>query len=227
MIFEIKNLLKNSSFIWKVRCFFSLRVLGNNKINVKGKGNSLVIDAAFIKKTKIIVIGCNNIIKIGSNSRFEGFITIYGDNNFIEILQDFNIKGAKFWIEDDCNEINIGRYTTIENNTELASIEGCKIYIEEDCMLSSDITLRTGDSHSIIDNEGNRINPSKDIIIGTHVWIGNKAVIAKGARISNNSIIGSGSLVTKVFDQPNCILAGIPAKIIKEQISWKRERIKI
>ena len=92
-------------------------------------------------------------------------------------------------------------------------------------MLSSDISLRTGDSHSIITTDGKRINLSKNVYIGNHVWIGMRALVMKGSKILDNSIIGAGSLVTGKFSQKNIMLAGNPAKKIKENVDWKRERI--
>ena len=94
-------------------------------------------------------------------------------------------------------------------------------------MFSSAIVVRTGDSHSILDKDGNRINPSKSVRIGDHVWIGNQVTILKGVIIQKDSIVGSGSLVTKKFFDTNIIIGGSPAKVIKESISWCGERIKI
>lgn len=42
--------------------------------------------------------------------------------------------------------------------------------------------------------------------------------------ISANSVIGGGSIVTKKFETPNVVIAGVPAKIRKKEISWKYER---
>ncbi|WP_426095399.1 acyltransferase [Flavobacterium sp. DSR2-3-3] len=162
---------------------------------------------------------------INEGVRFEGIIKIYGNNNTIEIHKNCVIKGAKFWIEDDKKKIEMGSYSTVEENAEFATIEGCNIIIGEDCMISSEVTIRTGDSHSILNNEGIRINSSQNIKVGNHVWIGNKAVLTKGSLVSDNSIVGSGALVNKVFEIKNCIIAGVLAKVFKEQISWLRERI--
>ena len=43
----------------------------------------------------------------------------------------------------------------------------------------------------------------------------------KDVKISRNSVVAYGSLVTKKFEQENVLLAGIPAKIVKENIYWK------
>jgi acetyltransferase-like isoleucine patch superfamily enzyme len=153
------------------------------------------------------------------------FINIYGHNNRIVIGDKAYINDTELHIEDDSNEINIGKKTTIFGKTHVACIEGTIITIGEDCMFSSDVVLRTGDSHSIIDDTGNRINQSKDIMIGDHVWFGNKTIIIKGVQIAKNSIVGTGSLVTKQFMEDGVVIAGNPADIIKKHVNWLRERV--
>lgn len=58
---------------------------------------------------------------------------------------------------------------------------------------------------------------SAPIIIGENVWIGADVRINKGVIIGNNSIVASASVVTKDVPE-NCIVAGNPAKIVKENI---------
>jgi len=92
-------------------------------------------------------------------------------------------------------------------------------------MLAYDIEIRTGDSHSIIDlNTHNRINYAQNVKIGNHVWLCADVKILKGVTIGKNSIIGTGSIVTKSIPD-NCIAAGIPAKVIHNNVTWKRPRI--
>jgi virginiamycin A acetyltransferase len=54
--------------------------------------------------------------------------------------------------------------------------------------------------------------------IGNDVWIGDNAVIIKGKKIGNGSIIGAGSVVTRDVE-PFSIVAGNPAKLIKKRFS--------
>lgn len=56
-----------------------------------------------------------------------------------------------------------------------------------------------------------------DTYIGENCFIGARSIILPGIRIGDGSIVGSGSVVTK--DVPaGCIVAGNPAKIIREDI---------
>lgn len=56
-----------------------------------------------------------------------------------------------------------------------------------------------------------------DTYIGNGCFIGGRSIILPGVRIGDNSVIGAGSVVTKDVP-PNCIVAGNPAKIIREDI---------
>lgn len=57
---------------------------------------------------------------------------------------------------------------------------------------------------------------AKPIIIGNNVWIGTNAIILPEVNIADGCIVGAGSVVTKSFMKKNSIIAGNPAKIIKE-----------
>lgn len=130
------------------------------------------------------------------------------------------MNGANIHIEGDNSEIVIGENTTFYGKISIAALENTKINIEKDCLFSSDIIIRTGDSHKIYDEHRKRINENKDINIKEHVWCGSNVIILKGSLISKNSIIGAGSVVTKKFQQENICIAGNPAKMIKENVNW-------
>lgn len=67
-------------------------------------------------------------------------------------------------------------------------------------------------------------NLKVDTRIGDNCIIGIRSIILPGVTIGNQCVIGAGSVVTK--DVPdNCIVAGNPAKIIKESIRVKNGQI--
>lgn len=92
-------------------------------------------------------------------------------------------------------------------------------------MFSNQIEFRVGDSHSILDATSRmRINPSMDINVGKHVWIGHDVKVLKGANVGNNSIVATGAIVTK-NDYPSNVIIGGVGKILKENIDWYPQRI--
>ena len=58
--------------------------------------------------------------------------------------------------------------------------------------------------------------PGKDVSIGDDCWIGMNAVILPGVVLGENTIVGAGAVVTKSFPEGDCILAGNPAKKIRD-----------
>ena len=100
---------------------------------------------------------------------------------------------------------------------------GCNIVCEgtieigEDCAIAPNVLIRDCDSHKIVGQEDKSV---KDIKIGKHVWIGQNATILKGVTIGDGAIIGANAVVTK--DVPTfSVVAGNPAKVIKENIQWQ------
>lgn len=90
-------------------------------------------------------------------------------------------------------------------------------------MFSQDIKIATGDGHPIYDlDTGELINANKDVIIKDKVWIGRGVSIHKGAIIPEGCVVGACSFVTKEFTEKNCIIAGVPAKVVKRNIRWER-----
>lgn len=60
-----------------------------------------------------------------------------------------------------------------------------------------------------------KLTTKGEVIIGNNVWIGDKAAVLSGVHVGNNVIIAANAVVTK--DVPdNCIVAGVPARIIKK-----------
>ena len=63
---------------------------------------------------------------------------------------------------------------------------------------------------------GNKLNDDKIPEIGNNVFIGAGAKIIGNIKIEDNVIIGANAVVTKSIPK-NCIVAGIPAKIIRKR----------
>lgn len=121
----------------------------------------------------------------------------------------------------DNNIINIGRdfRSTAPVKIQLCQGSG-NITIGAECLFSWEIEIRVGDWHTITDTNGETINHNQDVTIGNHVWCGSNVMILKGAVIPDNCVIGTRSLITRKFDTTNCVIAGQPAKVIKQNISW-------
>jgi acetyltransferase-like isoleucine patch superfamily enzyme len=57
-----------------------------------------------------------------------------------------------------------------------------------------------------------------DIVINEKCYIGSAVKIAQGVEIAKNTFIGLGSVVVDSFDEPNVLIFGNPAKIVKTNV---------
>jgi acetyltransferase-like isoleucine patch superfamily enzyme len=91
------------------------------------------------------------------------------------------------------------------------------IKIGDGSIISWNVEIMDSDLHKVL-REG--YSTSAPIDIGHHVWVGSKVTILKGVRIGSGSIIATGAVVTK--DVPdNCLAAGVPCRIVRENIKWE------
>lgn len=182
-------------------------ILINVNIDIKGNNNSITIaDESVLRDVKFFIRRNNHTVNINRNCRFS--------------------RGSLIWFEDNNGYLEIGENTLIEDIHLAITEPYSKIIIGKNCMFAYEIDIRTGDSHSIIDNTSKkRINYAKNITIGDHVWIAAHSKILKGVSIANNSIIATSAVVTKTIKDENSISAGNPAVIVKRNIDWKVERI--
>ena len=219
LVMKYRNLVKLACGVHNLRNVFRVKL---------GKGNRLEAPCALLKNVNIRISGTNNRIIIDDFTTLKNTsIYIHGDNNVVRVGKWTSFWNSEVCIEDDGNEVSIGNHTKIMGNTQLAAMEGTKILIGSECGFSTDIIMRTGDSHSILDMEGRRFNASRDIILEDHVWVGIKVICMKGTYVSRNSIIGAGAVVSGKFTEPNCIIGGLPAKVIKRGIEWTAQRIPV
>lgn len=186
-------------------------------------------DAPTPPKATIKDFGQNNQINIANPDNANLRISVWGDNNIVEIKSKagrFNTRieigspnsrcnGAKVIVEDKVT-INGLYMLLMENNSS--------IHIGQDCTISNDVLIWCTDTHYITDMDGNLINVGTSVEIGNHCWIGYGVRILKNTRIPNNCIVGMASVVTKKFDTENAVYAGNPAKLVKSNVQWGRMR---
>lgn len=205
-------------------CAIVYSTLGFNKI--KGvRGNQIIKANTYMKNVKILIEGYGNMIDLsgGGNLLKNCFIYVHGNINIIKLGRRNLFIDCELHIEDDQNKITFNDHNRILGKTHIACCEGTDIIIGSECLFSSDVIFRTSDSHSIMDLNGNRINPASSISICDHVWFGNKTIILKGLCIGSDCIIGTGSVVTKSVPA-NSIVVGNPASVVKSGVQWDISR---
>lgn len=121
--------------------------------------------------------------------------------------------------------VTIGQRCSFSDvDIRMQSEPNLSISIGKQCLFSSNITIRSSDSHTVFDLETKKaINIPTAITLGDHIWVGFGVDIMKNSVIANNCVVAARALVSGRFTQEHCVLAGIPAKVIKTGINWNWE----
>ena len=130
----------------------------------------------------------------------------------------FKDIGKNCWIEPDFR-CEFGKNIILENNIYInfgcIILDCAEVRIDSNTLIGPNVGIYAV-NHSIDPKE--RINGGcfgKPVHIGKNVWIGGDAKILAGVTIGDNSIIGTGSIVTKDIPS-NVIAVGNPCKVIRE-----------
>lgn len=91
-----------------------------------------------------------------------------------------------------------------------------KISFGNDVLLGWNVSVRDTDGHSV-----NGKPFKEEITIKNHVWLASDVTVLKGSLISEGSVVACNSMVCGLKMQENqCLVAGIPAKVIKNDVEW-------
>lgn len=180
-------------------------IIDNLSISINGNNNIIKLEKPFNFFNASINLANNNCtVTIRKSTEFRWSINFFpGFNNM------------SFYIDEHSRTSGWGIIQMIDS--------GSKLVIGKDFLCAANFNLWTGDGHTIINKHGNIINNAKNSLhqIGDHVWCGANVTLTKNASLPPNSIVAIGSVVTKEFKEPNVILAGNPAAIVKRDVSWE------
>ena len=131
--------------------------------------------------------------------------------------------------------LDLGRFVWLGDGTKIRCHEGAvevgaKTVMGQECTISAYERVRIGEQcviadramfidfdHGVVEVERPIRSQgiyTREVEVGSNVWIGYGACILRGVRVGDNSIIGTNSVVTK--DVPaNAVVAGIPARVIR------------
>lgn len=112
--------------------------------------------------------------------------------------------------------LTIGNNSFVNAGTDIRCMNS--VTIGDGVGIGRKVTIMDSDCHTVVTENGRNVL-SAPVTIGNHVWIGANARILKGVTIGDGALVAAGAVVTKDVP-PNTIVAGIPAKVIKEKIEW-------
>ena len=163
------------------------------------RGNIIYFDETLPDNIRVVLAGCNNKLSIGRNLVVGNLHIRLGSTGICEIGKNTEIVGAIFYVSN------------------------AKLLIGNDCLFSLEVLIRTHDGHHIFDLDTHkRINYAKDVIIENNVWVGQRVSLLGGAKIGTGSVVGANAVTSGRFGEHQ-IIAGNPARCIRENICWSRD----
>jgi acetyltransferase-like isoleucine patch superfamily enzyme len=128
-------------------------------------------------------------------------------------LGDYSVIESFATINNAVGDVRIGDYTRIGlHNTIIGPVTiGNHVNLAQGITVTA-LNHNFEDSNKRIDEQGVSTNP---VIIEDDIWIGANAVILPGVTIGHHSVVAAGAVVTKDVP-PHSLVAGVPAKIIKQ-----------
>ena len=141
-------------------------------------------------------------------------------------------------LEADAFDVYAGSRINVNTGARLSLGSG---YMNHDCVIdcfssitigcgvviSERVVIRDSDNHAITSTVNEVMGETKGdekpivapIVIQDHVWIGMNVMVLKGVTIGKGAIVAAGSVVNKDVP-PHCLVAGVPAKVIKTDVTW-------
>lgn len=94
-------------------------------------------------------------------------------------------------------------------------VDDAPVYIGDDCLIGPGCHLVTA-MHPVSPRlRRHKLQYNKPIHLGNNVWLGAGAIIMPGVTIGDNSIVGSGAVVTHDV-KPDTIVVGNPAHVLRK-----------
>lgn len=177
-----------------------------------GKVRMLVYGKAHCHVGKHAKIKVNNLFSIGKGMFPEKTFFRMNQNSRLNVNQFVIGSGSTVFIGADA-ELSLGS-GFIDRRATIYCYKN--ISIGNNVMIAEDVMIRDSNNHTI-ENEG--YVKEAPVIIGDHVWIGARATVLSGVTIGEGAVIAAGAVVTKDVP-PHTLAGGVPARVIKENISW-------
>ena len=199
-------------------------MMSSETIFEMNNNNKIIGHYPEVQNSTIKFTGSNNILYCEANVQLvDSKLSFEGSNSVVYLSPSNSPYRLSLFIHSN-SVFHIGANFSVNKPITVILSEQKHCFIGDNCMFSYGITFRNSDIHPIYScSSGTRLNKSKSIYVGDHIWIGQDACILKGTEIDSGCIIGAKSLVAGKKIPNNTSYGGNPCKQIKSGIFWDRE----
>ena len=190
------------------------------------KGNNKIIGTPTIINSDIKFKGNNNILYCEQGVTIKNsYINFKGDNAVVYLSSNRHTYYFQVTIYNN-SVLYFGENNYMNKQLHIILSEQKNVVIGDECLFAIGAWIRTSDPHIIYDSDSRyRINPSKSVFIGDHVWCGQEVLLLKGSKVGSGCIIGGRSVVSGKELLSNTIYAGNPVKKIRSNIFHSKKSV--
>lgn len=100
-------------------------------------------------------------------------------------------------------------------NFNLTIVDDGMVYIGDAVQLGPNVTITTAGHPIDPDLRRKGLQYNAEVVIGTNAWLGAGVIVLPGVTIGENTVIGSGSVVTRDIPS-NVVAVGNPCRVLRE-----------
>lgn len=195
-------------------------IITESGVQVEAPQNNQIIGDFEERNTRVTFKGTGNILFCEKGARLDSCNITFCSSDAVVYLS----ANTKHWTKmkiDAWRGVSV--YVGANNyfNGILTAIvsERKNLFIGGDGVFSFGVWIRTADPHLLysVDTK-ERLNPSRSVLIGDHVWLGQNATILKGTSIGSGSVLAAGAVISGKTVPSNSVWGGNPAAQIREGV---------
>ncbi len=192
--------------LWELPMDLEIAFRGNNNeiiLHVPDLRHASRYLKMFLHSGRIVFIGDGNRIEIGVSQH------LIRDGLEIEMQE-----GGRLTIGDDCwLQENVCIFVHGWNQASIT--------MGQEVLIGRNSIIRNHDKHTIVNLENRTAtNPPESVVLGSHLWLTQHITILKGTHLADGCMVANLAVLSRRFDEENCLIAGIPAKVVKHQVAW-------
>jgi acetyltransferase-like isoleucine patch superfamily enzyme len=164
------------------------------------------------------------LIVLGTDVSAVASLLLGGDGATVFIGRDSFLSFAELYCGASSSIVLAGGVVAT-SRAVVDARNGGTVFAGHDQLWAADVYIATDDMHRLEDlTTGERLNPyGASIRLGSHVWLCRGAVVAGHAEVGDGCVVGLRSVVRGQKVPAHTAVAGAPARVVREGITWRGE----
>ncbi len=151
-------------------------------------------------------------------------LLVGGDDATVFIGPDSHLSAGEIYCGGDSSVV-LTSGVIATSRAMVDARNGGSVFAEPDQLWAANTYIATDDMHKLVDlRTGARLNSfGAHIRLGRHVWLGRDAVVTGDVEVGEGAVVGARSLVRGQKVAAHTAVAGTPARVIREGVTWEHE----